>query len=172
MKLDAKISQQDKALIAAIEDGLPLVSHPYQAVGDMIGLTEQEVIGRLEHLIDDGTIRRFGVIVNHRRVGYCANAMVVWDIPEDDVAEAGRTLAELNYVSLSYQRPRRLPDWPYNLFCMIHGREREAVEGLVHEAATFAKLEHVPRAVLFSGRQFKQRGAKYSAAIGELSGRA
>tara|TARA_B100000315_G_scaffold258987_1_gene313112 strand:- start:1633 stop:2139 length:507 start_codon:yes stop_codon:yes gene_type:complete len=159
-----ELSPQDKALIAAIEDGLPLVSHPYEAVGNMIGLSEIEVIDRLENLIAIGVVSRFGVVVNHRQVGYRANAMVVWDIPDDCVADAGRCLAELSYVSLSYQRPRRLPDWPYNLFCMIHGREQGAVESLIEDAAKIAKLADVPRAVLFSGRQFKQRGAKYSSA--------
>ena len=126
-----ELNHLDKALITAIEDGLPLVSHPYEAVGNMIGLSEEGVIERLQNLIETGVISRFGVVVNHRRVGYRANAMVVWDIPDDDVADAGRCLAELPFVSLSYQRPRRLPDWPYNLFCMIHGREHAAVEGLI-----------------------------------------
>ena len=156
------LNLHDKALITAIEDGLPLVSQPYEAVGNMIGLSETAVIERLENLIATGVISRFGVAVNHRRVGYRANAMVVCDIPDDYVADAGRSLAELPFVSLSYQRPRRLPDWPYNLFCMIHGREHAAVESLIKDAARSADLENVPRAVLFSGRQFKQRGAKYS----------
>ena len=156
-----ELNPHDKALIVAIEDGLPIVSRPYRAVGNMIGLNEHEVIDRLAHLTKTGVISRFGVIVNHREVGYNANAMVVWDTPDDYVADAGRFLAELPYVTLSYQRPRRMPDWPYNLFCMIHGRERNDVEGLVQDAAIAANLEHAPHAILFSGRQFKQRGAKY-----------
>ncbi len=156
-----ELSLQDKSLIAAIEDGLPVVSRPYEAVGNMIGLTEDQVIARLESLIASGIIRRFGVVVNHRKVGYRANAMVVWNVPDDLVADAGRSLAELPFVSLSYQRPRRPPDWPYNLFCMIHGREKDVVENLVLDAASAAGLDAVPRAILFSGRQFKQRGARY-----------
>ena len=76
------IDPQDKALITAIEDGLPLVSNPYEAVGAMIGLSENDVIQRLETLIEEGVIRRFGIVVNHRKIGYRANAMVVWDVPD------------------------------------------------------------------------------------------
>lgn len=156
-----ELSLQDKILIAAIEDGMPVVSRPYEAIGNMIDMSEDQVISRLESLIAAGVIRRFGVIVNHRKIGYRANAMVVWNVTDDRVTDAGKSLAELPYVSLSYQRPRRPPDWPYNLFCMIHGRERSAVENLVLDAASAAGLENTPRAILFSGRQFKQRGARY-----------
>ena len=166
------IDPQDKALITAIEDGLPLVSNPYEAVGAMIGLSENDVIQRLETLIEEGVIRRFGIVVNHRKIGYRANAMVVWDVPDEFVSKAGRASAKLPYVSLSYQRPRHLPDWPYNLFCMIHGREKKAVEALVEEAALSANLQDIPRAVLFSGRQFKQRGAKYSQAPAKVGAHA
>jgi DNA-binding Lrp family transcriptional regulator len=119
------------------------------------------VIAGLRRLIDDGVIKRFGVIVRHRELGYRANAMVVWDVPEERVSEAGRKLADLPFVTLCYRRPRRLPVWPYNLFCMIHGRERGAVEALVETASAAAGLNGLTRAVLFSRRRFKQRGARY-----------
>jgi DNA-binding Lrp family transcriptional regulator len=88
--------------------------------------------------------------------------MVVWDIPDDAVAEIGEVLAALPYVTLCYRRPRRLPDWPYNLFCMIHGRDRKTVEALTEAAARAAGAGDCPRAVLFSTRRFKQRGARYA----------
>ena len=160
------LSVVERRLIAAIEDGLPLVERSFQAVGDALGLSEDEVIAALRRLIDDGVIKRFGVIVRHRELGYCANAMVVWDVPDAHVQDAGRALAALPFVTLCYRRPRRLPEWPYNLFCMIHGREREAVLGLVEDATMAAGLEGVPRAVLFSRRRFKQRGARYAARSG------
>ena len=157
------LSASDQQLIAAIQDGLPLVERPYAAIGAKIGLGEEEVIAGLRRLIEDGVAKRFGVIVRHRELGYRANAMVVWDVADGRVAEAGRALATLPFVTLCYCRPRRLPVWPYNLFCMIHGRERGAVAALVETAATAAGLEGVPRAVLFSRRRFKQRGARYAA---------
>jgi siroheme decarboxylase len=152
----------DRRLLAAIAAGLPLVPRPYAAIGARIGLGEDEVVAALRRLIDDGTIKRFGIIVRHRELGYRANAMVVWDVPDAHVQEAGRMLARLPFVTLCYRRPRRLPLWPYNLFCMIHGRQRSAVEAQVEQASAAARLENLPRAVLFSRRCFKQRGARYA----------
>ena len=164
-----ELNERDRRLIAAIQDGLPLAPRPYAAVGDSHGMTEAEVIAGLRHLIHGGVIKRFGVIVRHRELGYRANAMVVWDVPDDRVADAGHTLAALPFVTLCYQRPRRLPVWPYNLFCMIHGRDRDAVEALVEQASAAAGLEGLPRTVLFSRRRFKQRGARYAAAPKEAA---
>jgi siroheme decarboxylase len=156
-----ELNDLDRRLIAAIQDGLPMTSRPYAAIGERIGLGEAEVIAGLRRLIDHAVIKRFGVIVRHRALGYRANAMVVWDVPDDRVADSGRRLAELRFVTLCYRRPRWLPVWPYNLFCMIHGRDRATVEALVDQASAATELDDLPRAVLFSRRQFKQRGARY-----------
>jgi DNA-binding Lrp family transcriptional regulator len=155
------LNPSDRRLIAAIEDGLPLAPQPYAEVGNACGLTEAQVIADLDRLMAAGVIHRFGVVVRHRELGYRANAMVVWDLPDGAVREAGRRLAQEPYVTLCYRRPRRPPDWPYNLFCMIHGRNRATVEALIEQATAAAGLEDAPRAVLFSRRQFKQRGARY-----------
>jgi DNA-binding Lrp family transcriptional regulator len=155
------LSAIDRRLIAAIQDGLPLVERPFQTVGEAIGLSEDEVIAGLQRLIGDGTIKRFGIVVRHRELGYRANAMVVWDVPDEQVKGAGQRLAELPFITLCYRRPRRPPAWPYNLFCMIHGRERAPVLAQIEAAARAAGLDGRPRAVLFSRRCFKQRGARY-----------
>jgi DNA-binding Lrp family transcriptional regulator len=150
----------DRELLAALEAGLPLVPMPYAALGKDVGLTEEEVIGRLRRLLADGVVRRFGAVVRHRALGYVANAMVVWDIGDEDVVVAAESMVAFPFVTLCYRRPRR-DGWPYNLFCMIHGRERPVV---------LAQVEHIRAAlgglvrsheVLFSTRAFKQRGASY-----------
>ncbi len=156
------LNATDLRLIAAIQDGLPLDPRPYARVAEATGLSEREVISRLGRLAEVGVIRRFGVVVHHHELGYRANAMVVWDVPDAEIGEAGRRLAGLPFVSLCYRRPRHLPDWPYNLFCMIHGRDRGAVEALVEEASAAAGLSGRPRDLLFSRRRFKQRGARYA----------
>ncbi len=156
------LSDLDRRLIAAVQDGLPLAPRPYAEVGARLGLSEEQVIAGLRCLIERGAIRRWGVVVRHHELGYRSNAMVVWDVPESQVRAAGERLARLPFVTLCYQRPRRPPDWPYNLFCMIHGRDRAKVEALVLEAAARADLTEVARATLFSRRRFKQRGARYS----------
>ncbi|MCP4329658.1 MAG: Lrp/AsnC family transcriptional regulator [Alphaproteobacteria bacterium] len=159
-----ELTDRDRDLLAALQEGLPLVERPYREIADRLGCREDEVIARLAGLIDTGIIKRLGVVVRHHELGYRANAMVVWDVPDRDVEDAGRRLAALPYVTLCYRRPRRLPEWPYNLFCMIHGRNREAVEGLIAEAASACRLGAIPRETLFSTRRFKQRGARYDAA--------
>lgn len=158
------MTDQDRALLAAIENGLPLVARPYTALADQLGWSEDQVIERLQHLATDGTVKRFGVIVRHRALGYRANAMTVFDIDDQRLAAAGMTLAALPYVTLCYRRPRRLPTWPYNLFCMIHGRDEDEVRTQVHEAAVAAGISDCVREILFSRRCFKQRGARYRTA--------
>lgn len=155
------IGDSDRDLLEALAEGLPLVSRPYAALGAAIGMPEADVIARLRRLIDAGVVKRFGVIVRHRELGYRANAMVVWDVPDADAAAGGQRLAALPFVTLCYRRPRVPPDWPYNLFCMIHGRSRPAVESLVEQATEAAGLVRLPRAILFSRRCFKQRGARF-----------
>jgi len=155
------LSELDRRLLTTLEAGLPLVSRPYAALAEKLGISEAQVRDRLAVLQADETIKRFGVIVRHHELGYCANAMVVWDIPDTEVTDVGRRLALQPFVTLCYRRPRRQPLWPYNLFCMIHGRSREEVLLQVEAASRDAGLEGYVRDVLFSARRFKQRGARY-----------
>lgn len=156
------LSGGERRLLAALEDGLPLVSRPYQAVGERVGLGEAEVIETLRRLAARGVIRRLGLILRHRALGYRANAMTVWDVPDMAVPDAAAALTRLSFVTLCYRRPRRPPLWPYNLFAMVHGKDRALVEAEVEEATLAAGLSGRPRAVLFSRRCFKQRGARYA----------
>jgi DNA-binding Lrp family transcriptional regulator len=155
------LAQRDMDLIEAIQRGLPLVSRPYAVVGKSIGMSEQEVMDRLEEMHADGIIKRMGVIVRHRELGYRANAMVVWDVTDDRVAELGHRFSQFDFVTLCYQRPRHLPEWPYNLFCMIHGQDRRAVRDNIQRLVDECGVGQVQHAVLFSRRRFKQRGAIY-----------
>ena len=156
-----ELSDSDLALISALSEGLPLVDRPYRAVGAAIGLDEDAVIERIQAMRHAGIIRRFGIIVRHHELGFRANAMSVWDIPDEVVADLGRRLGDAPEVTLCYRRPRRLPDWPYNLFCMIHGRDRAAVEAVIAQLVERLDLGSFPHAVLFSTRRFKQTGARY-----------
>jgi DNA-binding Lrp family transcriptional regulator len=148
-------------LIEAIQDGLPLVPRPYQAIAERIGASETAVIERLRDMLERGIIKRLGVVVRHHELGYRANAMVVWDVPDDRVERIGLQLGDQDCVTLCYQRPRRLPDWPYNLFCMVHGQDRDEVLACIARMAAALELDAIPHEVLFSGRCFRQRGARY-----------
>jgi DNA-binding Lrp family transcriptional regulator len=151
----------DYRLIAEIQGGLPICSHPYAEIGERIGLDEQEVIGRIEQMQENGIIKRMGIVVRHHELGYTANAMVVWDVPDEQLDEIGDKLGSQECITLCYQRPRRLPDWPYNLFCMIHGKQKTPVLEYIDSLVEQLNLGHIPHKVLFSGQRFKQRGAKY-----------
>jgi len=155
-------NRRDQRLLAAIEDGLPLVARPYQEVARKIDLSEEDVIDHLGGLLADGIVSRFGCVVRHRHLGYCANAMAVWDVPDNVVNVVARHCTSNPHVTLCYQRPRNLPDWPYNLFCMVHARTRPEALATIDDLNAIAQASHFEQAVLFSTRCFKQRGAVFS----------
>jgi DNA-binding Lrp family transcriptional regulator len=155
-------SEQRLELRRLLEAGLPLASRPYQTLAEQIGADEHAVLAQMQHWNEDGLFRRVGLVLQHRALGFRANAMLVLDIPDDHVDEVGQRLGQAPGINLCYQRPRRLPHWPYNLFCMVHGREREQV--CMHIAALLAEhgLSDIPHQLLFSTRAFKQRGGRYT----------
>lgn len=155
------LSAQESQLMAALQDGLELVPRPFARLGAKAGMAEGQAIATLKAWRNEGVIKRFGVVVRHHELGYTANAMVVWDVPDAEVAEVGALLAAEPEVTLCYRRRRHLPEWPYNLYCMIHGRERGAVEAAVADLRSRLGLAGYPNAVLFSRRRFKQCGARY-----------
>ncbi len=150
----------DQRLVSAIQAGLPLVERPYRAIGDALGESEKTVIDKISELQSAGIIRRLGVVVKHHELGYRANAMLVWDIPDEQIDELGKQLSADESVTLCYQRPRQ-KDWPYNLFSMIHGKSRDYVMGRVDHLVQQHGLEQVSYEILFSRQRFKQCGAKY-----------
>ena len=145
-----------------LEAGLPLAARPYQVLAERIGASEEAVLGQVRDWSESGLFRRVGLVLKHRAMGFRANAMLVMNIPDDQVDEVGRKLGQAAGVNLCYQRPRRLPDWPYNLFCMVHGREREQVCRLIDMMLAEHGLSDVPHQLLFSTRAFKQCGGRYA----------
>ncbi|HSD96174.1 MAG TPA: AsnC family transcriptional regulator [Sulfuricaulis sp.] len=157
-----QVDEADRRLLAAIQQGLPLVPRPYAEIAAELGISEMQVVARLAWLKEAGVIRRFGVVVRHHELGYSANAMVVWDVPDGQVSELGRCLAGFDFITLCYRRPRRLPQWRYNLYCMIHGKNREEVLAHLEWMVNHCGLQSLAHEVLFSRRRFKQRGAIYT----------
>jgi DNA-binding Lrp family transcriptional regulator len=148
----------EKRLIAALQDGLELVARPFARLGERVGMGETEVLRRVAGWIDEGMIKRFGVVVRHHELGYRANAMVVFDVPDAEVDRIGRRLAARAGVTLCYRRSRSLPDWPYNLYCMVHGRSRDEAQPVIESLGELVGSKGV---ALFSTRRFKQCGARY-----------
>jgi siroheme decarboxylase len=151
----------DCELITALQDGLPLSTRPYEELGIRLNISEQDVIERIAVLQQSGLIKRLGVIVNHRRLGYQANAMVVFDVPDDLVDQIGGHVSRFEFVNLCYRRPRGGSNWPYNLYCMIHGRNRDRVLQQLTQLTESCGLGQFAMEILFSKRCFKQRGALY-----------
>lgn len=146
-----------------LERGLPLKTHPYQVLAEQIAASESQVLWQVQYWLRQGLFSRLGLIVKHRTLGYCANAMVVLDVPDDCVDTIGATLAVTPGVNLCYRRRRSLPDWPYNLFCMIHGRQQAQVRAQIETLLAANQLDHLPYSILFSTQAYKQRGGRYVA---------
>jgi DNA-binding Lrp family transcriptional regulator len=156
------LGESDRRLVAALEDGLPLEPRPYAALAARAGLTEMAVIDRLARWQADGLVRRFGVVVRHHELGWRANAMAVWDVPDEDAPAFGRALAAAEGVNLAYRRVRHNPDWPYNLYCMVHGTDRARVTARIKALDLQLGMGRFRRAMLFSRTRFKQTGARYA----------
>ncbi len=158
--IDYRPDAIDRHLIRATQSGLPLVVRPYHAIADRLGLSPDDVMTRLKRLLDAGIIRRIGAVPNHYRLGYVANGMTVWDVPDERVDEFGRRIGALDCVSHCYHRPRHRPDWPYNLFAMVHGRNREEVEQKAGQIADLLGDVCRARDILYSTRILKKTGLR------------
>ncbi len=151
-----------RRLIVATQAGLPRVSRPYDALADELGIAPDDVLARLQRMLDSGVIRRIGAVPNHYAIGYTANGMSVWDVDDARIDELGARVGALDFVTHCYRRPRRLPDWPYNLFAMVHSQTREEVAARVDEIA--ALLGDACRAhdILYSSAILKKTGLRIS----------
>lgn len=154
------LSDFDRALVAATQGGLPLVARPYEAVGAMIGVPGEAVRERLAAMLDEGLVRRIGAVPHHVRLGFTANGMSVWDVVDEQVDVLGAEIGALPGVSHCYRRPRRLPDWPYNLFVMLHGRSRAEVERQAEAIAERLGVACRGHEILYSTAVLKKTGLR------------
>jgi DNA-binding Lrp family transcriptional regulator len=150
----------ERALVKAAQGGLPLVPRPYEVLANDLGTGEAQVISLLQKMLADGRIRRIGAVPNHYALGYTANAMSVWDVADEAVDERGRAVGALPFVSHCYRRARRLPEWPYNLFAMVHGRSRpDAAAKIEIIRGTLGRFVRAGD-VLYSTRILKKTGMR------------
>lgn len=160
----AVLRPDDRPLLAMLSEGMEITERPYAALGHRLGRDETAVIARIGALLAAGILTRLGVIVRHRPLGFTANAMVVWDLPEAGVEAAGRALAALPGVTLAYERRPIAGVWPYRLYCMIHARSRSQALEVLARARALPALADADHRILFSTRCFKQSGARLSEA--------
>jgi len=160
MTLEASPDEIDRRIVLATQSGLPLQPQPYHAVARQVGVPVEEVMARMRRMLEPGVIRRIGVVPNHYALGYKANGMTVWDVPDGLVDELGASVGALDFVSHCYHRPRHLPDWPYNFFAMVHGHDRGEVEELVHRIAGLIGDADHGHEILYSTRILKKTGLR------------
>lgn len=155
-----RLDPTDRKLIAATQAGLPLTPAPYAEIARWLGLTEAEVTGRLAAMQQQGVIRRIALAPNHYALGMTANGMSVWDVEDAETSRLGAAVGALDVVSHCYLRPRALPDWPYNLFAMIHGHSREEVEAQRARIAALLGPHCRGHDILYSTRILKKTGLR------------
>lgn len=147
------ISERDIAYICATQGNLEDVATPFAAVAERLGWTVDEVLETGRAMIERGVLRRFAAIVNHREAGFRANGMAVWNVPAERVEEFGQFVAGYRNVSHCYQRPT-YPDWPYNVFSMIHAPRVDGVEAVAQAIADETGV--TDHRVLYSSDEFKK----------------
>jgi DNA-binding Lrp family transcriptional regulator len=157
---DAPIDSVDRRIILATQAGLPLTHQPYHWIATELALEPAEVMERIRRMLVNGVIRRIGAVPNHYALGYRANAMSVWDVPDARVRRLGPRIGELDFVSHCYRRPRHLPHWPYNLFAMVHGHNRAEVEAKAARIAELLGRDNRGHALLYSTRILKKTGLR------------
>jgi len=154
MKLDAL----DRQIIQATQTGFPLNSKPYHVIAQQLNVTPQEIMLRFQNMLEMGVIRRIGVIPNHYKLGFIANGMSVWNVPDEVVDDYGRKIGELPFVSHCYRRPRHLPIWHFNLFAMVHGKSKQEVEEKVDQIACLLGENNLDHQILYSSKILKKTG--------------
>lgn len=154
------IADEDRLLAAAIEEGLPITEWPYAQWARQIGWTEQAVLNKMHEWVEAGVLRRWGAIVRHHELGVTANAMTVFNVPDEQLADYGQQLARQAGITLCYARHRD-EGWPYNLYCMVHGRSQPETLRHIEHARRQTGLDRFDHAVLFSTERFKQTGGRY-----------
>jgi DNA-binding Lrp family transcriptional regulator len=152
------LTDLDKKIIRILQDDLPLVEAPYESMAREVGIGEEELIARIKRMKDLGVLRRFGATLRHQRVGYKANAMSAWVVPQERIEEVGRLLASYPQVTHCYERPPK-GGLPYNLYAMIHGRCPEDCEKVAEEVAR--KTGITTYVLLFSNRENKKSSMHY-----------
>ena len=152
------ITEMEKGLIRILQRDFPIARHPFKAWADEGGMTEAELLGAAQSFIDRKWMRRFAGVLHHREAGFDANAMGVWIVPADQQEKFGRMAAQFEAVSHCYLRPT-YPDWPYNIFTMVHATSRQECEAILAQISEATGIKSYR--ALYSTREFKKVRVKY-----------
>jgi siroheme decarboxylase len=152
------ITARDKEFIRELQKDLEVTARPFDKSANNLGITVDELFDKAVEYESIGVMRRFAAILRHRDAGFTANGMIVWKVPDGNIDEVGYKLASFPQVSHCYRRPV-YPDWPFNLFSMIHARTIEAAKQIAIELSNFTGVKEYR--ILFSSREFKKERVKY-----------
>jgi len=155
---DPELQALDRRIVLATQSGLPLDPQPYHRIAEQLNVDVALIKERLSSMLQSGKIRRIAAVPNHYKLGFSSNGMSVWNVPDERISELGRRVGELDFVSHCYHRPRHPPEWMYNLFAMVHGRDRSEVEDKVEQIANLLSEDCSDHDVLFSTRILKKTG--------------
>jgi DNA-binding Lrp family transcriptional regulator len=148
----------DKAIIAAMQADLALTEEPYLKIAQSLGISQEELLTRLQGFLDSGKIRKLGAVLRHRKIGFSANALCVWAVPPERLDETGAKLAAEPYISHGYARESH-PDWPYNLYTMLHAHSRAECEAVARELSKL--IDITDYALLYSKKEWKKTSMRY-----------
>lgn len=148
----------DKAIILKLQEDLPLVPRPYGYIACELGISEEELLHKLRKLKKEKILRRIGAILHHRTVGFKANAMVVWNIPEHNVKQAVDIILSFSQVSHCYQR-EVLPNWHYNIYTMIHSKSFKQCDNIISSISELINVNEYE--ILYSTKELKKSSMKY-----------
>ncbi|MDP4160284.1 MAG: AsnC family transcriptional regulator [Bacillota bacterium] len=152
------LSSREMALIQVLQGNLPDSPTPFTVLAETLQWQVEDVIGSTSHLLEEKVIRRFGAVLRHQKAGFVANAMGVWQVNPEEAAEVGKIMARFKEVSHCYQRPT-LPDWPYNLFTMVHGRTEEDCRDVMMRISQATGVSAY--SMLFSTAELKKSSMQY-----------
>jgi len=143
----------DHDILRVIQDGVPVTREPFKEAADKLGMTQEELVKRVKAMNENGLIRRFSANINQRKLGITANAVVVWNIPEEKMEAAVPVFLKRGEISHIYERRVYPGRWEYNLYTVVHDYDRESVERFAKNIAD--EIGVVDYQVLFSKRRFK-----------------
>ncbi|MBP2644991.1 MAG: AsnC-like ligand binding domain protein [Firmicutes bacterium] len=152
------LDEMDRKIIAAMQNDLALVSQPFKEIADTVGINEEELLSRLNKFLKSGKIRKLGAVLRHRQIGYAANALCAWLVPERQIKNVARVMISYPLVSHCYARVAH-SEWPYNFYTMIHGQTRDECQNFVARLAAETGLEHY--VILYSTREWKKTSMRY-----------
>ena len=152
------LNETDLAIMRATQAGLPLTPQPYHRIAEQLGLTAEVVMTRMAAMQKQGIIRRIGAVPNHYKLGYRFNGMTVWNVTDRIIDELGQKVGQLEFVSHCYHRPRHLPEWPFNLFAMVHGKTQADVDKQIQQIADLLGAANLGCDVLYSTNILKKTG--------------